>query len=48
MALKKQDKTLKIIPRAPQSKLANLKARPYLLTDPEELVHLDWFRDWRP
>jgi hypothetical protein len=28
--------------REPRSKLANLKSRPYLLSDPEELVHLDW------
>ncbi len=32
---------------APQSKLDNLRLRPYLLTDPEDLVHLDWSEEWR-
>lgn len=31
-----------------RSKLENLKARPYLLSDPEELLHLDWSGEWRP
>jgi hypothetical protein len=41
-------KLLKIIPVEPRSKLENLKPRKYLLTDPEELVHLDWSGEWRP
>jgi hypothetical protein len=41
-------KLLKIIPAEPRSKLANLKPREYLLSDPEELVHLDWSGEWRP
>lgn len=40
-------KILKIVPAEPKSKLANLKPRPYLLSDPEELVHLDWSGGWR-
>jgi hypothetical protein len=31
-----------------QSRLDNLRPRFYLLTDPEELVHLDWSGEWRP
>lgn len=41
-------KLLKIIPVEPRSKLENLKPRKYLLSDPEELVHLDWSGEWRP
>jgi hypothetical protein len=33
----------RIAPAETPSKLDNLRPRPYLLTDPEELVHLDWF-----
>ncbi len=41
-------KLLKIIPAEPRSKLGNLKPRKYLLSDPEDLVHLDWSGEWRP
>jgi len=43
-----QGKILRIAPAEARSKLDNLRARPYLLTDPEELVHLDWSEEWRP
>ena len=31
-----------------RSELDNLRPRPHLLTDPEELVHLDWSQERRP
>lgn len=43
-----QGKILRIGPVELRSKLDNLKPRPYLLSDPEELVHLDWLGEWRP
>lgn len=46
--IERRGKILKIIPAEPKNKLDNLKARPYLLSDPEELVHLDWSGEWRP
>jgi len=46
--IERRGKVLKIVPAEPRSKLENLKARPYLLSDPEELVHLDWSGEWRP
>jgi len=42
---------LKIIPGdvAKGGKLARLKSRPHvLLCDPDELVHVDWSREWKP
>lgn len=42
---------LKIVPSdvAERGKLARLKPRPQvLLCDPDELVHLDWSREWKP
>lgn len=46
--IERKGKILKIVPVEPVSKLANLKARPYLLSDPDEIVHLDWSGEWRP
>jgi len=42
---------LKIVPAEEprKRKLDRLAKRPEtLLTDPEELVHLDWSKEWRP
>jgi hypothetical protein len=46
--IERRGKILKLVRAEPASKLANLKPRAYLLTDPEELVHLDWSGEWRP
>jgi hypothetical protein len=46
--IERRGKILKIAPAEPRSKLENLKPRPYLLSDPEELVHLDWSGEWLP
>lgn len=46
--VERRGKVLKIMPPEPRSKLQNLKPRSYLLSDPEELVHLDWTGEWRP
>ena len=42
---------LKIVPadERSRSKLERLKARPkVLIGDPENLVHLDWSKEWKP
>ncbi|MEA2600591.1 MAG: hypothetical protein QOF89_1583 [Acidobacteriota bacterium] len=46
--IERRGQILRIVPAEPRNKLANLKARPYLLSDPEDLVHLDWSGEWRP
>jgi len=46
--IERRGKVLKIIPGEPRNKLDNLKLRLYLLSDPEDLVHLDHFQEWRP
>jgi antitoxin (DNA-binding transcriptional repressor) of toxin-antitoxin stability system len=45
--IERRGKILRIAPAETRSKLDNLRPRPYLLTDPEELVHLDWCEEWR-
>jgi hypothetical protein len=40
---------LRIVPDQPPDKLAALRRRDdYLRCDPEELVGLHWFNEWRP
>ncbi len=42
-------KRLKIVPVESKGKLDNLVKRPeYLRCDPEEIVHMDWSKQWRP
>jgi len=42
LEIEHRGKILRIVPAEVRSKLDNLRPRPHLLTDPEELVHLDW------
>jgi prevent-host-death family protein len=44
----RRGKMLKIISVEKKSKLANIKKRPIIKGDPEELVHMDWSHLWRP
>ena len=44
--IERRGKILKIVPAESRSKLENLKPQPYVLSDPEELVHHDWSGEW--
>ena len=46
--IERRGKILRIVPAESPSKLARLKPRPFLASDPEDLVHLDWSGEWRP
>ena len=46
--IERRGQILRIVPPGERSKLDRLKPRKYLLTDPEELVHIDWSGEWRP
>lgn len=46
--IERRGKILRIISVESPGKLARLQPRPFLKTDPEELVHLDWSGEWRP
>lgn len=46
--IERHGKLLRIMPVESQSKLDNLKPRRYLLSEPEDLVHMNWSGDWRP
>lgn len=44
--IERKGKMLKIVAVEAASKLDNLKPRPYLAADPEDLVSLDWSEEW--
>ena len=37
---------LKIVPESKSSKLSRLKKRDCIIGDPEDLVHMDWSKEW--
>ncbi len=45
--IERRGQKLKIVPEGPVSKLDNLIKRPYLKVDPEEIVHMDWSKEWK-
>ncbi len=45
----RRGKRLKIVAAEHKEKLKNLVERPeYLQCDPDEVVHMDWSKEWRP
>lgn len=47
--VKRHGRTVRLVPDAPQDKLANLEPHPdYLKGDPDDIVHMDWSGEWRP
>ena len=46
--IEQRGKILRIEAVETRSKLANLRLQPYLLSDPEDLVHIDWSAESRP
>jgi hypothetical protein len=48
LEIKRRKGRLRIIPVQKKSKLSNLKKRDVVKCNPEELVHIDWSKEWRP
>jgi antitoxin (DNA-binding transcriptional repressor) of toxin-antitoxin stability system len=46
--IERRGRVLKLVPVERPSKLEGLPPRPYLSTEPEDLVHVDWSGEWRP
>jgi hypothetical protein len=40
-------KRLLLVPKEKKGKLDNLIRRDVIVGDPEDLVHLDWFKEWK-
>lgn len=47
LEIERKGKLLKIIPVEPPDKLSRLVPHNCLTGDPEDIVHLDWSREWR-
>ena len=48
LEIERKGRKLRIAPERPGDKLANLKRRDCLVGDPEDLVQMDWSKEWRP
>ncbi|MGH9112273.1 MAG: type II toxin-antitoxin system Phd/YefM family antitoxin [Acidimicrobiales bacterium] len=45
----RKGRRVRIVPVDPPSRLDNLTPHPdAIVGDPEDLVHMDWFDEWRP
>ena len=46
----RKGKSLKIVPAMPaRNKLARLEKHPdFIVGDPDDLVHIDWLKHWKP
>lgn len=48
LEVKRRGGTLKIVPQRPASRLTRLVRHDCIAGDPEDLVHIDWSKEWRP
>lgn len=44
----RKSKKLKTVPEKPKSKLDNLKKRKTINGNPEDIVSIDWSKEWKP
>lgn len=48
LEIERKGRTLRIVPEAPRSKLDNLKRRDCFIGDPDDIVEIDWSKEWNP
>jgi hypothetical protein len=48
LEVKRGDRLLKIVVDKPPSKLARLTTHKCVRGNPEDIVHLDWSKEWKP
>ena len=48
LEVERKGRKLIITREPPRDKLDNLKRRDCLVGDPEDIVHMDWSKEWRP
>jgi hypothetical protein len=46
--IERNKRRLRIVPVEKRRKLGNLKKRDLIKCAPEEVVHMDWSKEWRP
>lgn len=47
MEIERRGRTLRISPEPQRDKLDNLKRRDCMVGDPEDIVHMEWSKEWR-
>ena len=49
LEIERRGRTLRVTPAAPRTKLGNLPGNSsYLVGDPDDIVEMDWSREWSP
>jgi prevent-host-death family protein len=48
LEITRKGRKLLLVPESPVSKLGKLRERKTIKGDPEELVHMDWSKEWNP
>ncbi|MBM4394094.1 MAG: type II toxin-antitoxin system Phd/YefM family antitoxin [Deltaproteobacteria bacterium] len=49
LVIERKGRRLRVVADAPRSRLARLPKRPgFVKGDPDDLIHLDWSKEWRP
>jgi antitoxin (DNA-binding transcriptional repressor) of toxin-antitoxin stability system len=44
----RKGRKLRIVAEKRGSKLSRLKKRDFIIGDPDDLVHIDWAKEWKP
>lgn len=48
LEIERKGQKLLIVPEKPKSKLDRLKKHETVVGDPEDLIHMDWSKEWKP
>lgn len=48
LEITRKGRKLLLVPESPVSKLEKLRERKTIKGNPEDLVHMDWSREWNP
>ena len=48
MEIERKKGRLRIVPLKKKKKIDNLKKRQIMKCPPEDIVHIDWSKEWRP
>ena len=46
--VRRKGRVLRIVPEPPVSRMAQLRRRPTIVGNAEDLVHMDWSGEWKP
>ena len=44
--IERKGRLLRVVPEQKASKLSGLKKRNHVVGDPEDFIHMDWYKEW--